>query len=91
MCFAIILEATEREKLYQITLDDLRAAVLLLLTFKDCCVAGCTCCGPIMELIRNPKVQAYMRSARFRNSKLPVETAMYYNFKGWEFFSDIAL
>ena len=44
-----------------------------------------------MELIRNPKVQAYMRSARYRNSERPVETAMCDNFKGWGNFSDNAL
>ena len=62
LCLAIIPKATESETVYQITWDDLRAAVLLLLTSKDCCVAGCACCGPILELIRHPQVQAFMRT-----------------------------
>ena len=82
-CLAVIPKATESEAVYPITWDDSRAAVLLLLTLKDCCVAGCACCGPILELIRHPQVQAFMRSAWFRNAELPVETAMCDNFKGW--------
>ena len=64
LCLAVIPKATESETVYQITWDDLRAAVLLLLTLKDCGVAGCACCGPMLELIRHQQVQALRRVQR---------------------------
>ena len=43
-----------------------------------------------MELISHSQIQAFLRSARFRKSELPVETAMCDNFKGWGNFSETA-
>ena len=57
LCLAIISKAKESEKVYEITWDDLRAAVLLLLSLKDCGVAAAI-----------PEVQAYMRIPQWRTS-----------------------
>ena len=44
LCLAIILihgQATESKQVYLNTWDDLRAAVILLCSMKECCVDGC--------------------------------------------------
>ena len=73
------------------TWDDLRSAVFELFTYKKCDVPDCTTCGPILELISHSQIQAFLRSARFRKSELPVESSMCDNFKGWGNFSEEAL
>jgi hypothetical protein len=48
LCLSIISKATESEKIYQITIGEVRAAVLLLLSMIGCNVAGCVCYCKIM-------------------------------------------
>ena len=91
LCLAIIPSKSESETVYGMTWDDLRTAVLDLLTYKKCAVPDCTTCGPILELISHSQIQAYLRSGRFRKQELPVETAMSDNFKGWGNFAENAL
>ena len=77
LCFAVIPRATESEAVYQMTWDDLRSAVIDLFRYKDCGAPGYTTCGPILELITHSQIQAFLQSARFRRSELPVETFLF--------------
>ena len=89
LCLAIVPNGTESEKIYQITWDDLRAAAVLLCSYKDCCVGGCDC-GKIMELLSYSEVLAYIRSAKFLTEQLSSETAMW-QLQGMGNFSKNAL
>ena len=41
----------------------------------------------VMELLDDEVVQKYVKSKEFREGKVPVETAMCGNFKGWGNFT----
>ena len=41
----------------------------------------------VMELLDDAEVQRYFTSDKFKDGKLPVETAMCDNFKGWGNFA----
>ena len=41
----------------------------------------------VMELLDDEDVQAYVKRKEFREGKVPVETAMCDNFKGWGNFA----
>ena len=41
----------------------------------------------VMELLDDEEVQIYVKTKEFREGKVPVETAMCDNFKGWGNFS----
>ena len=41
----------------------------------------------VMELLDDAEVQRYFKSDKFKDGKLPVDTAMCDNFKGWGNFA----
>ncbi len=45
----------------------------------------------VFELLRDPEVDKFVRSPEFRDAKLPVDTAMCDNFKGWGNFAENCL
>ena len=87
LCLGVIPKRTESEKNYKITWDDFRAGAVLMTSYKDCGKEGCVCCQRVMQLLGNAEVQDYLRSDEFREGKVPVETAMCDNFKGWGNFA----
>ena len=60
-------------------------------TYKDCGEEGCECCGRVMELFCKEDFKEYLESDEFKAGKVPVETAMCDNFKGWGNFSESEL
>ena len=44
-------------------------------SYKDCGKEGRRCCQRVMQLLGNAEVQEYVRSRKFREGKVPVETA----------------
>jgi hypothetical protein len=91
LCLGVIPKGTESERIYEITWDDFRTAAVLMCSYKDCGKPGCPICGTVMEVLSAEDVQKYVRSKKFRDGQLPVETAMCDNFKGWGNFSNNAL
>ena len=55
-----------------------------LANYIDCGKAGCTTCQMVMQLLEHPAVEEYIASRVFRAGKIPIETAMCDNFKGWD-------
>ncbi len=93
LCLSLIPKATENEKIYQITYDDLRGAAILLCSVQPCRDCNCKCCSKISELFANPAVVEFIGSDEFPRSQLSVQTAMCDNFKGcqWCKFAKIYL
>ncbi len=87
----VIPKGAESEKKYEITLDDFRAAAVLMCSYKDCCKPGCEICCIVMKVLSKDNVMAFILSRKFQNGALLVETAMRNNFKGWGNFSNKAL
>ena len=50
-------EWNDVEKIYKITRDDFRAAVVLIAGYKDCGKEDCECCMMVMELLDDEEVQ----------------------------------
>ena len=69
LCLGVIPKGTESGKNYKITWDDLMSS------YKNCGKEGCECCQRVMQLLGNAEVQQYLRSRKFREGKVPVETA----------------
>ena len=44
-------------------------------SYQNCGKEGCECCQRVMQLLGNAEVQEYLRSRKFREGKVPVETA----------------
>jgi len=84
LCISTIPHATESEKSYKITWDDLRLAVKLIFSIELC---ECEICATIAELTRNPEVVEFTKTDTYAADKLPVDTAMCDNFKGWGNFA----
>ena len=87
LCLGVIPKGTESEKKYMITWHDFRAAAVLMTSYKDCGKEGCRCCQRVMQLLGNAEVQDYLGSDGYQAGKVPVETAMCDNFKGWGNFA----
>ena len=83
MFLGVIPKGTESEKNYKIMWNDFQAAAILMTTYKDCCEEGCECCGRVVQLLDNEEVQDYLKTDEFKAGKVPVQTAMRDNFKGW--------
>ena len=83
----VIPKGSESEKIYKITWDDFRAALVLIKGYKDCGKEDCECCMMVMELLDDADVQRYFKSDEFGEGKVPVHTAMCDNFKGWGNFA----
>jgi hypothetical protein len=66
------------------TWDDLRLAVKLIFSIEFC---ECEICATIAELTRNPEVVEFTKTDAYAADKLPVDTAMCDNFKGWGNFA----
>ena len=56
-------------------------------SYKDCGKEGCQYCQRVMQLLGNAEVQDYLGNDEFHAGKVPVETAMRDNFKGWGKFA----
>ena len=61
-------------------------------SYKDCGKEGCECCKRVMQLLSKEDAldvvtQDYLAGTKFREGKLPVETAMCDNVKCWGNFS----
>ena len=91
LCLGVIPKGSESSKIYKITWNDFRAAALLMTTYKDCGEEGCECCGRVMELFGKEDFKEYLESDEFKAGKVPVETAMCDNFKGWGNFAESEL
>jgi hypothetical protein len=50
---------------------------------RQCPNSDCDCCAKIRELLAAQNVVEYMGSAKFKEKKLPLETAMCDNFQGF--------
>ena len=83
----MIPKGTESEFFYKITWNDFHAAAILMTTYKDCGEEGCECCGRVMQLLGNAEVQDYLKNDDFKSGKVPTETTMCDNFKGWGNFA----
>ena len=84
LCISTIPHSTESEKAYKFTWDDLRLAVKLIFSIELC---ECEICATIAELTRNPEVVEFTKTDTYAADKLPVDTAMCDNFKGWGNFA----
>jgi hypothetical protein len=56
LCLSIISKATESEKVYKLTYDDLRTAVNYLCKVRPCSNANCECCIWIRELLAEQNI-----------------------------------
>ncbi len=83
LCLSIIPKATESEKVYKLTYDDLRTAVNYLCKVRQCMNADCECCTRIRELLAEKNIVKDIASKEFKAQKLPVQTAMCDNFQGF--------
>ena len=88
LCLGVIPKGSESEIIYKITWHDFRAALFLLKGYQNCGKEDCECCMMVMELLEDAEVQRYFKSDEFALGKLPVDTAMCDNFKGWGNFSE---
>ena len=88
LCLGVIPKGTESETLCRITWNDFRVAAIELANYKDCGKQGCFTCQMVMPLLAHPNVVEEMATKAWKEEeKLPVETAMCDNFKGWGNFS----
>jgi hypothetical protein len=89
LCLGVIPKGTESKIIYKITWHDFRSAAVELGTYKDCGKSGCITCQMVMQLLGDGNVVAEMAKKTWKEEgKLPVETAMCDNFKGWGNFSE---
>jgi hypothetical protein len=51
LCLSLIPKGTESEKVYQISWDDLRNAIILLCCVKQCCATDCLMCIKLQQLL----------------------------------------
>ena len=88
LCLGVIPKGTESEKIYKITWHDFRVAAVELANYKDCGKSGCITCQMVMQLLGDANVVAEMAKKKWKEEgKIPVETAMCDNFKGWGNFA----
>jgi hypothetical protein len=88
LCLGVIPKGSESEVMYKITWDDFRKALVAMKGYKYCGKEGCECCIMVEEILEDEEVQSYFKTDKFAESKLPVQTAMCDNFKGWGNFSE---
>jgi hypothetical protein len=79
---SIIPKATESEKVYQLTFDDLHAAVSLLCKVRPCSKSDCECCLAIRDSLAEQNVVEYIDSNKIKAQKLQVQNVMCDNFQG---------
>ena len=91
LCYGVIPKGSESEIIYKITWHDFRAALFLLKGYQNCGKEDCECCMMVMELLEDAEVIHYFKSDEFAQGKLPVQTAMCDNLKGWGNFALNAL
>jgi hypothetical protein len=91
LCLCIIPTATESERAYACAYEELCKAVCLLPSIKHCSKEDCHICGMLAQLLEDSHVSEFVRSPKFGECKLPVQTAMCDNFKGWGNFAEKSL
>ncbi len=75
----LILKGTESEKVYQLTWDDLRNAIIILCCVLQFCKPDCLFGSKLVQLLADENVAQYLRSDEFRDGALPLgkETAFH--------------
>jgi hypothetical protein len=91
LCLSLVPKGTKREKVYQLTWDDLRPATILLCSVEQCQDADFQICCKLSALMSKKYVAEYLRCPVYRKSLIPVHTAMCDHFKGWGNFPINAL
>ena len=91
MCLCIIPATTESEQVYTVVYNELRKAVCLVPSIKHCGDEDCVSCGVVERLLAYADVSTFVKSPKFAECSLPVETAMCDNFKGWGNFAENVL
>ncbi len=68
--------------MYTVIYEELRKAVCIVPSIKHCCKADCFSCSITSEWLDDAEVRKCIAAQKFKDCKLPVETAICDNFKG---------